>query len=140
MKLYLIPRFLLSYISIVHQHGLSIMSKNHFHVIITNIRRQFIVICVCGYILAPYFDDEKLIKSIAYDHGWHKIKGLKNGWICHHCSGRGFALSIENHSIITVQTDVLGMNGRKMLSNQKTKRLKPWLNPMTKKMTRIKNI
>lgn len=51
--------------------------------------------CVCGYIMAPYFD-EKHKWSPTYDMGWHKFKDWKcTRWICHHCSDHGFELSSE---------------------------------------------
>lgn len=51
--------------------------------------------CVCGYIMAPYFD-EKHKWSLTYDMGWHKFKDWKcTRWICHHCADHGFELSSE---------------------------------------------
>lgn len=47
--------------------------------------------CVCGLIVAPYFDDKcGKYSSMRWDYGWHKLDGGKR-WICHRCADHGFA-------------------------------------------------
>lgn len=45
--------------------------------------------CVCGHLIAPYFDDRYTYSSVKHDYGWHKLKG-ENRWICHKCADHGF--------------------------------------------------
>lgn len=53
--------------------------------------------CVCGLIVAPYFDDEKYSLK---DMGWKKVgRGGWHRWICHHCEGHGYASSFDDRPI-----------------------------------------
>lgn len=52
--------------------------------------------CVCGKIVAPYFEDseEEQYNVLTDDYGWHKLdNGKYNRWICHHCADHGFSSS-----------------------------------------------
>ena len=50
--------------------------------------------CVCGTIIAPYFDPYMDNCVPTDDFGWHKLdNGEYNRWICHHCADHGFAWS-----------------------------------------------
>ena len=51
--------------------------------------------CVCGMIIAPYFEIlEEQHSVLTDDYGWHKLdNGKYNRWICHHCADHGFSSS-----------------------------------------------
>lgn len=49
--------------------------------------------CVCGKIVAPYFEEEQY-NVLTDDYGWHK---LDNRWICHHCADHGYARSNDTN-------------------------------------------
>ena len=73
--------------------------------------------CVCGYIIAPYFDD-KCKWSPTYDMGWHKFKGWKySRWICHTCADHGFSPSSEWDR----WQDIVKENNEKLLNIIKNK-------------------
>lgn len=46
--------------------------------------------CVCGHIIAPYFDDNCKCSPI-YDMGWHKFNESWPRYICHHCADHGYS-------------------------------------------------
>lgn len=58
--------------------------------------------CVCGEIVAPYFEDskEEQYSVLTDDYGWHKLdNGKYNRWICHHCADHGYAWSGDTNEL-----------------------------------------
>lgn len=55
--------------------------------------------CVCGEIVAPYFEEEQY-NVLTDDYGWHKLdNGKYNRWICHHCADHGYACSNDTNEL-----------------------------------------
>lgn len=50
--------------------------------------------CVCGRIIAPYFETGKYV-SVIKDYGWVKGKRYCTYWLCHHCADHGFVSIAE---------------------------------------------
>lgn len=65
--------------------------KNHYY----KHKKAHYQCCVCGMIVAPYFEtSEKQWSVLTDDYGWHKLdNGKYNRWICHHCADHGFSPS-----------------------------------------------
>ena len=65
--------------------------KNHYY----KHKKAHYQCCVCGMIIAPYFEIlEEQHSVLTDDYGWHKLDNSKyNRWICHHCADHGFSSS-----------------------------------------------
>ena len=114
--------------SVWFQNNIAYMIKNYYY----KHKKTHYQCCVCGMIIAPYFETskEKQYNVLTDDYGWHKLdNGKYNRWICHHCADHGFSPSNaegEPHEVPREYTwdewkNIIENNNKKILNIIKEK-------------------